>query len=292
VTRDPAFDSAWLKWGRAVAHAQALQADLQTFAPDGGSHPQLAVRAEYKPKRHGFAIYVAAIEPLPRRLGLILGDIANNFRSALDQLAWALVSRGATFARLTERQKKAVYFPICDERKTFNDSLPVKLPGVGRTDIARVRRYQPYHRRRGQGRWSALLLLAELNAIDKHRAVQPVWGLPVECEFEITDASDCVLPFTDGHGITAPLEIDAEIGFIRARKGGDDPQIRVKAHLAAEPSFKGRVLLRGWLQESMLTISELLLEFSEPPGELFALGVDFTGWAAAEGRAAHDAPPP
>jgi hypothetical protein len=150
VAHDPLFDSAWLKWGRAVVHLQALEADLDSFGPDSDRQPTLAVRAEYHPKRHGFGVYITHIDPAPAIWGLLLGDAANNLRSALDQLAWALVERGATpTTTLNAPERNEIYFPIAEYRNAFNGGLPRKLPGVSRADIAKVRRYQPYHRGKG-----------------------------------------------------------------------------------------------------------------------------------------------
>ncbi len=115
MAHDPLFASPWLKWGRAAVHAQALHADLDTFGSDGGDQPTFAVRAEYQPKRHGFAVIVADIDPMPPTWGLILGDVANNLRSALDQTAWAIVLRGRTPPDLlTAEQQRKIYFPISD----------------------------------------------------------------------------------------------------------------------------------------------------------------------------------
>src|SRR5436305_1101517 len=84
-------------------------------------------------ERHGFAVYAADVAPVPTRWGLILGDIANNYRSAIDHLAWALVSRGRTPpAVLTDDQRSAVQFPITQGRRQFNKSLKRRLPGAGR----------------------------------------------------------------------------------------------------------------------------------------------------------------
>jgi hypothetical protein len=82
------------------------------------------VRADYQPKRHGFAVIVTDIDPMPPIWGLMLGDIANNLRSALDQLAWAIVTRGRKPpATLSKRQRRQVYFPICKDRDEFNAAL-------------------------------------------------------------------------------------------------------------------------------------------------------------------------
>jgi hypothetical protein len=271
---DPRFDSPWLKWGRAVVHAQVLQADLDVLGTDGGDQPTFAVWADYQPKRHGFAIVITDIDPMPTHWGLVLGDVANNLRSALDQLAWAIVSRGRTPPdRLTDEAQRKIYFPVAESRKRFNGGLKTKLPGATRTDIATVRRYQPYHHGR-RGRWFAFLILVDINAGDKHRTVEPVWAVPVTTEIEVTEERNCVVPTRDNPGKRQPLKVDTELAFVRARKLGPNPEIDVIPHLTAEPMIEGRVFLREWLKLAIGWSHMLLSEFSEPPPEITGLGID------------------
>jgi hypothetical protein len=274
VAHDPLFDSPWLKWGRAVVHAQALHADLDTFGPDGSNEPTLAVRADYQSKRHGFAVIVTEVDPMPPTWGLILGDVANNLRSALDQLAWAIVIRGKTPPdTLPKKAQRLIYFPISKERKEFNDGLSTKLPGATRADIACVRRYQPYHHGR-RGRWFAPLILAEINAGDKHRTVEPVWAIPVTTEIEVTEERNCVVPSRDNRGKRQALKVDTELALVRARKLGPNPEIDVIPHLTAEPMIEERVFLREWLKIAVRWTHGLLSQFSEPPPGIVRLGID------------------
>jgi hypothetical protein len=271
---DELFYSPWLKWGRAVVHAQALHIDLDTFGPDGSEEPTFACRADYHPKRHGFSVVVTDIDPMPPTWGLILGDVANNLRSACDQLAWALVTRGRTPPdKLSEEAQRRVYLPIAGSRKRFNRELPKKLPGVRRADIAVVRRYQPYHYGR-RGRWFASLILADLNTDDKHRTVQPIWAIPVACDIQITDARRCVVRERERAAKRQVLKVGAELGFVHARKLRPNPEIDVIPHLAAEPMLEGRLYLREWLKLSVRWVHRLLSEFSEPPQEITRLGID------------------
>src|SRR5947209_8733843 len=94
--RDALFDGAWLKWRRALDHAQILQQDIDTALSNGNVDPLVSVRTEYLPRRHGFGVYAGEILGVPDEWGLVLGDVANNYRCALDHLAWTLVSRGRT----------------------------------------------------------------------------------------------------------------------------------------------------------------------------------------------------
>lgn len=276
VPHDPLFDGAWLKWARAVVHAQTLQVHLNAIGTEEGDEPTFAVRTEYQPKRHGFAVVITDIDPMPPIWGLLLGDIANNLRSALDQIAWAVVTRGRTPPEtLSERRRRQIYFPISKDRDEFNAALASKLPGVMRADIARVRRSQPYHHP-SRARWSALLQLAEINAADKHRTIQPVWAIPVTTDIEVTHQRDCVLTRQETTGKRKALRVDTELGFVRARKTGPDPYIEVTPHLTAEPAFNEYTLLREWLKISIGWIQLLLCEFSELPDDIAGIGVDLS----------------
>jgi hypothetical protein len=271
---DPLFDSAWLKWGRAVVHTHALNADIETFGPDGGREPTFSVRAEYQPKRHGFAIIIDDIDALPPTWGLILGDVANNLRSALDQLAWALVTRGRTPPHaLTTKQQRNVYYPISGTRQIFNAAITGNLPGVRRADIAKVRRYQPYHSG-SKRRWFALTILSNINASDKHRTIQPIWAIPITAGIEITHQRDCVVPTRENRAKRKALQVNTELAFVAARKIGPQPHIEVKPLLTAEPAIDDRVLVQQWLKIAVWWIQWQLLEFSEPPDEIAMLGID------------------
>jgi hypothetical protein len=280
VTYDPAFDSAWLKWGRAAVHMQALEADLDTFGPDGHRNATFTARAKYHPKRHGFGVYIESIDPIPPTWGLLLGDIANNLRSALDQVAWALVCKGSKPPGvLSDKGQKGVYFPICKDRDEFNGCLAVKLPGVGRAEIAKVRLCQPYKGRPARWRrFHPLTLLAKINASDKHRTVQPVWTIPIATEIEATHERDCTVHTREIKATRKPLEVGTELCLVRARKMGSDPHIEVQARIAAEPSFEGLVPMRTWLENSRHVVGLLLKEFSEPPRALFTLGINLNRW--------------
>lgn len=281
VPHDPLFDSSWLKWGRACVHAQALQTDLDTFGPDGALQPTFSVRTEYQPKRHGFAVIITDIDPMPPTWGLILGDVANNLRSALDQLAWAIVTRGKTPPdTLLDEAQRWIYFPICEKPSHFNKVLARKLPGAMRADITRVRRYQPYQHRA----WRyALPLLAEINAADKHRTVQPVWAIPMTADIEVTHEHHCIVRERDTIAKRKVLKVDTELGFVRARKMGPNPHIEVIPHLTSEPSFEDRRLVREWLRTAVWWVQWLLYEFSEPPNEIGALGIDLAELVALYG---------
>jgi hypothetical protein len=261
---DQLFDSSWLKLSRAGVHANALQAAVNSVGEGGTGNPTITTRAVYFPRRRGFAITIVAVDPLPASWALMLGDVAHNLRSALDNLAWALVTRGTSPPDALSRGRRTkVYFPLCRDRPTFNAALPTKLPGVRRSDIAIVRRAQPFRRGTRRGHYQALTVLADLNNADKHRTVQPIWGVPLDVEFEITAMRDCELIRNDNPATRTPLRVGAELAFVRVRKTGPSPYMDATPRIVAAPAVKDLVPLQEWLDRTVLFIRQLLLEFSE-----------------------------
>jgi len=81
---DGLFDSAWLKWGGAVIHSHALQADIDAWAVDPNRETGFEITKRYDAKRHCVVLSVASIDPLPIRWGLRLGGSTGSpaFRNA------------------------------------------------------------------------------------------------------------------------------------------------------------------------------------------------------------------
>jgi hypothetical protein len=209
---------------------------------------------------------------MPIRWRLLLGDVANNYRAALDHLAWALVSRGRASGKLTRKQENAVYFPYARSRTSFNGELSRKLPGVKRADIAKIRMCQPYHHpHRSQAR-HALVLLAGINNGDKHRTIQPVWAQPTRLDIAVDQTIDCVVSGPTFGRSGQAIEVGAELAFVRARRTGPAPGIRVDLGLMVEPSLENRIPVQRWLTQCGQLILRLLAEFSSQPPGIDAVG--------------------
>lgn len=280
TSNDPLFDSAWLKVTHALGHTRALFDDIEAFEKSAGSNPVGSVRAEYDARRHGFAVYPIDVAATPTRWGLVLGDIAHNFRSSLDHLAWALVCRGKTPPDiLSHRQRQQIYFPITDKHENFNKQLATKLPGVKRGDIAIVRRRQPYNYRRPNRDRHFLAILNLLNNGDKHRTLQPVWVYPTFVGVEVWRMQDCIVTQKSWPRRKGPLSTDSELTFIRAKRRGDNPHLEVRVDIRTEPSIEQRLSVKSWIITCTALTSILLNEFSKPPDE--AHDRDLWNWFAA-----------
>ena len=266
---DGLFDSAWFKLGWAVVNAETLEADILVYGVETHGQAPFKTKRRYDAKRHCIILSVAEIDPLPIHWGLQLGDVAHNFRSSLDHLAWALVKRGS--ATLTEAQERRVYFPIAKSPRHFAAVQKTMLVGVRRADLAIVRAYQPYKRGKRNLQRHVFSVLDELSNHDKHRTVQPIWSLPDSATWERGDAHDCEITQIVERARRVPLQVDTELARFYVRKTGPNPDIEVKGETTADPAINERVWLRNWIEETVKYTSSLLHEFSEPPPGLEAL---------------------
>jgi hypothetical protein len=272
---DHLFASAWLKWGQAVVHTQALEADVDAFGADADANPVWVVGAKYNAKRHGFSLKPQVVNFMPGRWSLLLGDIASNYRASLEHLGWALVTRGHTPpATLTSEERNSIYCPIKAHRNDFDGDLQKKLPGVRHADVAKVRRVQPYHYGAKRRARSPLTLLAAINNFDKHRAIEPLWAYPTRVDIEVTDMRDRVLPGLDFKRTGGPIEVGTEIAFIRARKMGPNPEIKVEIDVSPEPCLQDGVAIKSWANICGITLWSLLRTFAPQPPEIADLGAN------------------
>ena len=275
------FDSAWLKWAWAAFHAEVLEREIEAFADDLGGDPFLTVRTEYQPKRHAFAIIITGITPLPDHWGLMLGDIAHNFRSALNHLAWDVVRRGKLSPdTLPERHGKDqggkqikgpvqndIAFPIIENPKKFTDAASLALPGARRADIAIIHRYQPCARDRRRRGTQCLTILALHNNIDKHRQLQPLFPLPKGGGIEIVERRNCIVTDKRLFARALPLDVGTELRTVRVRRTsrtGPDPYLEVKPTITAQVVLHGTTWV-SWLTNTEAWIFDLLSEFSACP---------------------------
>lgn len=270
------FDSAWLKWGRAVAHAQALDADIERAAAETKTQPVGTIRIEYQPERHGFSVFVETTQDIPILWSVMLGDVVFDFRASLDHLAWALVQRGSRAGQLTPFQESGVYFPIATSashlRAMLSSGRP-KLPGVRRADLAIVRRHQPYLRGKTRAPWHALAILDRLSNIDKHRQIHDVLMIPEINKFEVVECHDCIMTRPLIRAYRRPADVGTEIAFIRVRKTGPNPHLNVDYDIASHPAFHPRLWLQQWLDITTAEIMGLLSEFADVPDEIGSFGL-------------------
>jgi hypothetical protein len=270
---DP-FASAWLKWGRAVVHAQALDRELARVNKRFQTERPYTTRTEYDPEHHCVRVLIDRFEPMPPLLGLLIGDAASNFRSSLDHLAWAIVTtRGRR--PIQPKEESRIYFPIALCKEDFDAHFVVnKL--LTRADRAILRRYQPYiHGKRNAPR-HCLSSLPRITADDKHRIVRPLWAVAQGGHMRVEPKTNCEITRFPTKGKATILEPNAEVHRVYVRRlsrTGPEPDVYTEIFLRVRPSVDGILSLKDWINQTTKHIALLLNEFSEAPVEVTTLGI-------------------
>lgn len=109
----------------------------------------------------------------PTRLGVILGDVIHNARSALDHLVWQLVIASGK----TPTRRNA--WPIVTNRTKWKSSAATRLKGVHTRQIKLIDQGQPYKVGRN-ARHTFPGMLQSLSNTDKHQIVHPTFALMVD----------------------------------------------------------------------------------------------------------------
>jgi hypothetical protein len=157
---------------RAREHRDALEAMVRPVI--SGSAPEsdlVQLNAKLDPQSGQHVFRVATIpEDWRLRVGIILGDIVHNLRSALDYVFYALCVHylGAT---KTERLGNQVQFPIEDNPQTFANKR-VHFGKIPWGHWAIIDSAQPYNG--ADPPRAALRTLRNLSNRDKHRALNPL----------------------------------------------------------------------------------------------------------------------
>jgi hypothetical protein len=278
------FDSAWAKWARGCVHAQELLGEISRRHDATDGLPFEELRSEYDPRKRKVVFRAYGPFEAPLHWQVILGDVASNFRSALDHIAWALVQRGSRATTLTRSEKSSVYFPIAGDRTVFAKDVSRKLPGARRADLAAVRSVQPYQRGKTRVPWHCLKLLDEMVKLDKHRSITTLGVVPQIVECTGITPIDCELR-GEPKGHRAPLASGGIVALVPVRKIGPAPDVELHGlRFSWQVTAHPRLPLDQWVHLTTMTVARLLMTFSEPPTTLVELGLegDFLDGAHAD----------
>jgi hypothetical protein len=222
------------KLARADEHLHSLDCEARAF----GSREPYSITTE---RRDG--AYLARLtirEWPPLRLGLILGDVLYNWRSALDNMIHSLVL--ANDQTPTRRNS----FPIFQSQGDYNTRGVKCISGVNALHATVIESLQPYPDRADAAITALSLVNAHCNA-DKHAAIHPTFGAFTKPE----DAARSIRrePVTtefrfefDPVGFNKPLEDGMTVA--RITPIGEPPQTkpRLSIHLPVEIAFGERGL--------------------------------------------------
>lgn len=247
----PILEGAWhkLRWGEA--HIERLSGEVSTFLERNlGSF-----RLEFDGQ--SYLVYPAMDDP-PPEWPLILGDAVHSFRGALDHLMWAMVMRTSRGRSLSERERKAIQFPLAPSVKeveatsTFNFLDPYSRTIV--LDLHRNRRWD-YHPFR---------VLSMLSNQDKHRLIlsQVVALAPGTFHLQIghnPSVHKTTQP-TVLIDVGEPLSNDAPVARFGAIFARPDGEVAVKGQVPGRVEFSAGAGVR--IQSSWLTDLAELIELT------------------------------
>lgn len=182
---DPRLAGAWAKYDRAVHHskdAESLVSELGIRGPFTykTTHEELttveAVHAfgiespDDPTLRWGHVVCrVKEINPMGDDLSIVLGDMLNNFRGALDYAAWECVKAG----RMPQPVKpQLIQFPIRDDAKEWKSFHNQRVPGISPATLDVIRRHQPFEspgKTRDAIHRHPLWRLSQVGGQEKHR---------------------------------------------------------------------------------------------------------------------------
>lgn len=159
-----ALSASMPSWELKLARARMLTREFEARANEWTSTIK---PLEWKQEIAGADVVVSAWTTAapPPILGLLAGDAAHNYRSALDHLAFALCMAGAG-GTLDEKEARRIQFPI--RREAGGDAWPGSKY-VSEAVAAAIEALQPHHEQEPLN--NPLAWVSEFDNHDKHRVL-------------------------------------------------------------------------------------------------------------------------
>ena len=166
------LDGARGKVTRAMQHAVSLREHCSRYSSSVGT----SLSVKHDAASNTVEVRLDRVEDPPPYLSAILGDIAHNLRSALDQVIWQLALMGPNAEALDdERVARTIQFPIKSSKEQFR-SLSMLKHFDAETKL-RLESWQPFNNLEGGTHLvNPLAILQAISNTDKHRLLIPAVG--------------------------------------------------------------------------------------------------------------------
>jgi hypothetical protein len=216
------------KLDRSLEHLDALNKHAERFfGEDFYGVYRLHAETNSRSTKHLFRVEL--LKPLPLlEWGIIVGDAVHCWRSALDQLAYAL--------SLSSDGNTA--FPMARTEKYWVTQAPAAMWGIPEPLIAAVDKTQPYHRG-DAAHTHPLAVLNSLSNTDKHRFIPVTALVPDSAEWNITGmqgmASYGSINLKTGRVLKDGAVI-ADMKFV-PDDSGLEPQVQMNGHIEFRIAF-------------------------------------------------------
>lgn len=163
------LDSAQLKFNRACKHLDCLHDQARMFL---NKEQTQRVLDKFQPETGGYVRQIMGGAPTPPEWSLLLGEIAHNFHSCLDHIAWRFAIAFSPTDNAEDGGWRAteISFPLFADRRKYLRQLNRAWRHRGLLPQHRrlVRNAQPYQRRNAP-QTHPLWHLYWLSNIDKHQ---------------------------------------------------------------------------------------------------------------------------
>ncbi len=205
------LDRPRLKLNRAEEHLGILKVEIEKFLK--AKPYSFVMQPDPRPPEYDLCGKINQTPPIG--WSCIIGDFANNARSALDFLVFQLSN-----LQPTDDRRHRLYFPIFDSNAEYTQAEKRYLAGVKPEYKSVIERYQPYRRFDGPSE-DPFGLLRRINDGDKHRDIHIVGAVANLDAFVIDDSSGAPdwLRFEHGARIRVKDKFDLGAGFAGRKIG-------------------------------------------------------------------------
>ena len=238
------LDGCWAKVERGKEHAETLEHYIsQTFAVES-NRPNVGIKLD--PNTGEYILYVSGLPDLSEgfiRIGVLLGDIVHNFRSALDHLVFQLAMWN-TKGHIVN--PKNIGFPTANKSADFLSAKGKELAEVDPAHQAIIERFQPYNRIAegltisvgGMGGYfHSFALLDHLWDMDKHRLLTPVMILPTGLGTTLAGEAGLVFLVSAMQKAyyttvkSGPIELGTEVARAKLPDGMSVPEMKMAGYV-------------------------------------------------------------
>jgi hypothetical protein len=222
------------------------------------------VRKVYDAKSGWYSFVPVGLRQPPLRIGVVLGDLVHNLRSALDHLVWQAVLRNG------HEPNNSHQFPICEEERFWRAVRARRLRGVADEDTDAIRQVQPFT---VVVKPTPLTRLREISNEDKHRLVTPTVGavgspapvafgkVPLPPQMRLLPRRDVGQLREAEAYVGVPLDGTVPLVRVKIVATGPNPDIDLEGQRPAELMLSDGGLLRYVINDMATTVDGIINDF-------------------------------
>lgn len=261
-----------VKVDRAYKHLIDLQVEVARFS--GPPYPYKVIPKDDLQKGER-AYYLRILKKIPPEFSALIGDIAQNLRSALDHLAWHLVQSSPVVPKAKDRE---IYFPIFEDASEYRDGKTRKIKGMTDAAIQAIDDIKPYGRldknnpTAGIGNL-ALYWLSAINLQDKHRLLIPAWtavpshSITKSRRTELANmlrvafgSENAMVMVGSGVDFKSPLEDGSKLCTLPIAEVDDDMKFAFRITFGEPTSVRGKEIV-STLNNMHRIVREIVIDF-------------------------------